>query len=159
VVQVIATTSSVASGNQNTVTPGDTASAVATSLPLSQQVSSEQVQQAIESRESNVNDLSVPVYVNNQLPKAEPENPIIIQTGQQTQLDIITVNGQIVQVQDTQGFRVSVGSVLTDGTFAAVNSGSVWRNHLVLGSRLRAELRGCRVVVLRAATPRCDQRR
>ena len=120
--QVIATTSSVASGNQNTVTPGDTASAVATSLPLSQQVSSEQVQQAIESRESNVNDLSVPVYVNNQLPKAEPENPIIIQTGQQTQLDIITVNGQIVQVQDTQGFRVSVGSVLTDGTFAAVNS-------------------------------------
>lgn len=54
-----------------------------------------------------MNDLSVPVYVNSELPKAEPENPIVIQTGEQSQLDIITVNEQIVQVQDTEasGFR------------------------------------------------------
>ena len=121
-VQANVTTSSVASSTQDTSLANDSASVVATSLPLSQQVSSDEVRKAIEARESNLNDLSVPVYVNSELPQAEPENPIVIQTGEQTQLDIITVNEQIVQVQDAQGFRVSVGSLRNDGTFAEVNS-------------------------------------
>lgn len=97
-------------------TTATTLVAPGTTLPLTQQVSTQQVQQAIADRQTNVQDLSLPVFVNKELPKPEPENPLVIQTSAETRLDIITVNQQVIQLQDAEGFRISVGA--TDETGA-----------------------------------------
>jgi hypothetical protein len=107
--------------------PVDTTPAVsATSLPLTQQVSTQQVQQAIAERPSNVQDLSLPIFVNSQLPNPVPENPLVIQTSSETRLDIITVNQQVIQLQDTEGFRLSVSATDESGDLTRVSpSGAI----------------------------------
>ena len=103
--------------------PATTAlAAPATTLPLTRQVTTQQIQQVIDERPSNVQDLSLPVYVNSALPNPEPENPLVIQTSGDKVLDIITVNEQVVQMQDTQGFRLSVSATDIDGNFTKVNA-------------------------------------
>ena len=67
-------------------------------------------------------DLSLPVYVNSALPNPEPENPLVIQTSGDKVLDIITVNEQVVQMQDTQGFRLSVSATDVDGNLTKVST-------------------------------------
>jgi len=95
---------------------------VATTLPLTQRVTSQQVQEAISARESNVLDLSLPVYVSNELPNPPAESPLVIQTGNENRLDIITVNEQVIQLQDTEGFRLSVSSTDRQGELSRVNT-------------------------------------
>jgi len=110
---------------KTTTATGDTpiaGASPATTLPMNQQVSSQQIQQAIAQTESNTQDLSVPVFVDSQLPEPEPENPLVIQTGAETRLDIITINQQAIQLQDTQGFRLTISSTDAKGELAKVNA-------------------------------------
>jgi hypothetical protein len=94
----------------------------ATTLPLTGQVSTQQVQQAIGDRVTNVQDLSLPVFVNGQLPSPVPENPLVIQTNSETRLDIITINEQVIQLQDTDGFRLSVSATDERGVLTRVST-------------------------------------
>jgi len=91
-------------------------------LPLVQEVSSQQVLQAVAQKESNVQDLSLPVFVNNELPKPAAENPLVIQTGAETRLDIVTINEQVIQLQDSEGFRISVSATDAEGELTKVNT-------------------------------------
>jgi len=98
----------------------------ATTLPLAQQVSTQEIQQAIAGLSSNVQDLSLPVFVNSQLPNPLPENPLVIQTTNESRLDIITVNQQVIQLQDTEGFRLSVSATTESGVLTPVSpSGAI----------------------------------
>ena len=99
------------------------ASVTATSLPLTREVTPSAVQEAIAGQPSNVQDFSLPIYVNNELPNPNPDSPLVIQTGSESQLDIITINQQVVQLQDSEGFRLSVSSTNADGQLTRVSSG------------------------------------
>jgi hypothetical protein len=102
--------------------PTTVAQAPATTLPLAQQVTSQEIQSAVASRESNVQDLSIPIYVDSQLPKAVPEDPLVIQTSNDRQLDVITINEQLIQLQDSTGFRLSVSATDGKGNLTQVNT-------------------------------------
>jgi hypothetical protein len=98
----------------------------ATSLPSLRPVSAEDVQEAISSNKTNTKDLSLPIYVNGVLPNPSPENPLVIQTSALTQLSIVVINEQLVQLQDSEGFSVSVSAIDSQGQLARVNaSGSI----------------------------------
>ncbi|MFZ9918988.1 MAG: beta strand repeat-containing protein [Ilumatobacteraceae bacterium] len=103
-------------------TPTTVNAGPATTLPLTQPVAPADVQGAIAGRDSNVQDFSVPVFVGGQLPKPEPLNPLVIQTDVAAELDIITINDQVVQLQDTEGFRLSVSATDDAGVLARVNT-------------------------------------
>ncbi|MFZ9913190.1 MAG: beta strand repeat-containing protein [Ilumatobacteraceae bacterium] len=103
-------------------TPTTVNAGPATTLPLTQPVAPVDVQGAIAGRDSNVQDFSVPVFVGGQLPKPEPLNPLVIQTDVAAELDIITINDQVVQLQDTEGFRLSVSATDDAGVLARVNT-------------------------------------
>ena len=122
-VQVIATTTTLASADQGpNATAAPAVTIVATTLPLTQQVSTQQVQQAISTKESNVQDLSLPIFVNRELPNPNAANPLVIQTSGETRLDIITVNQQVIQLQDTEGFRLSVSATDESGQLSQVSA-------------------------------------
>jgi hypothetical protein len=89
---------------------------------LTRQVTSREIQEVINSGKSNVQDLSLPVFVDSQLPNPEPSNPLVIQTDSAVRLDIITVNDQVVQLQDTEGFRLSVSATDSQGILSRVNT-------------------------------------
>jgi hypothetical protein len=46
----------------------------------------------------------------------------VIQTSDDRQLDVITINEQLVQLQDSTGFRLSVSATDSDGNLAQVNT-------------------------------------
>jgi len=96
--------------------------APSTTLPLTREVTSREIQEVIDSGKSNVQDLSFPVFVDSQLPNPEPSNPLVIQTDSAVRLDIITVNDQVVQLQDTEGFRLSVSATDSQGILSRVNT-------------------------------------
>lgn len=77
---------------------------------------------AIVDRKFNVQDFSLPIFVDSQLPNPEARNPLVIQTDSAVRLDIITVNEQVVQLQDTEGFRLSVSATNSKGELAMVNT-------------------------------------
>ena len=116
---VLATTTTVSAQGSN---KSAASSASVTTLPLTEQVSSDEVLKAVAQRQSNVLDLSVPIFVNSELPSPEPENPLIIQTGVERTLDIVTINEQVIQLQDSDGFRVSVSSTDSAGELTKVNT-------------------------------------
>jgi hypothetical protein len=116
VIEVVPVATTVASGNPSS------ASVTATSLPLTREVSPSAVQDAIAGQPSNVQDFSLPVFVNNELPNPQPESPLVIQTGEETRLDIITLNQQVVQLQNSEGFRLSVSSTNSNGQLTRVSS-------------------------------------
>lgn len=115
-IEVVPVATTVASGNPSS------ASVTATSLPLTREVSPSAVQDAIAGQPSNVQDFSLPVFVNNELPNPQPESPLVIQTGEETRLDIITLNQQVVQLQNSEGFRLSVSSTNSNGQLTRVSS-------------------------------------
>jgi len=78
--------------------------------------------QAIATKQQNVQDVSLPVFVKGELPKPVAENPLVIQTGSDIKLDIVTVNEQVIQLQDTQGFRLSVSATDETGAFTKVSA-------------------------------------
>lgn len=68
----------------------------------------------------------MPVFLNNSLPAPDPQTPLVIQTGVDTRLDVITINQQVVQLQDSQGFRLSVSAVDESGELTKVSrSGAI----------------------------------
>ena len=69
-----------------------------------------------------VSDLSQPVLIKDELPKAEPENPIVVQTGDETSWDVVTINRRVVQMRDNGNFRLSVTAVDDTGELTEVNT-------------------------------------
>ena len=56
---------------------------------------------------------------------------MVIQTGAANTLDIVTINEQVVQLQDADGFRVSVSSTDSAGELTKVNTnGAIVVQHL-----------------------------
>jgi len=73
---------------------------------------------AINEKGSNVQDLSLPVYLNNQLPEAKPNQPISIQSGQAEPVSVAVVNEQAVQLETDTGLSLSVTSLDENGEVA-----------------------------------------
>jgi hypothetical protein len=92
-----------------------------TTLPLSQPIAPADVQRYVQQQSQNVRDLSLPIYVSNQLPSPEPNSPLVIQTTN-TQLNIVTINDQVIQLQDGDGFRLSVSATDGGGDILPVNT-------------------------------------
>ena len=103
-----------------------------------------------------VSDLSQPVLVKDELPKAEPDNPIVVQTGEETSWDVITINRRVVQMRDNGNFRLSVTAVDDTGELTEVNTrGAIVLSHghyiTVSGDGYRP---GTEVVAWLFSTPR-----
>ncbi|MFM2114874.1 MAG: hypothetical protein RI908_615, partial [Actinomycetota bacterium] len=64
---------------------------------------------------NNVQDLSLPVFVNNRLPEAQPAQPVVIQSENNVTVQVVTVNNQVVTVADETGFRLAVAAVDESG--------------------------------------------
>ena len=105
-----------------TTTVGSPIVAPSTTLPLTRQVTSREIQEVLDSGKSNLQDLSLPVFVDSQLPNPEPSNPLVIQTDSAARLDIITINNQVIQMQDADGFRLSVSATNSKGELAMANT-------------------------------------
>lgn len=82
--------------------------------------------ESIKEQESNVQDLSLPVYLNNELPLAKPNQPISIQSGQPDPVSVAVVNEQAVQLETGTGLSLVVTSLEEDGTVAPLTpSGAI----------------------------------
>lgn len=82
--------------------------------------------ESIKEQESNVQDLSLPVYLNNELPLAKPNQPISIQSGQPDPVSVAVVNDQAVQLETDTGLSLVVTSLEGDGTVAPLTpSGAI----------------------------------
>jgi hypothetical protein len=95
--------------------------ASSTTLPLSRPIAPTEVERYLQLQTQNLRDLSLPIYVNNQLPLASPDSPLVIQTVQ-AQLNIVTINDQVIQLQDGDGFRLSVSATNGGGEVLPVNT-------------------------------------
>ena len=74
--------------------------------------------------------LSQPVLADNQLPKAEPNNPIVIQTDPNTTWEVITINNRVVQMRDNANFRLTVTAMTATGEMSQVNTrGTITLTH------------------------------
>ena len=74
--------------------------------------------------------LSQPVLADNQLPKAEPNNPIVIQTDPKTTWEVITINNRVVQMRDNANFRLTVTAMTATGEMSQVNTrGTITLTH------------------------------
>jgi len=87
---------------------------VSTVKPLPQS----EVESAIGKSSSNVWDLSLPVYVDNVLPKATPTQPVAIQSGAPSPVDVAVINEQAVQLEMGDGFTVRVTALDGQGNVA-----------------------------------------
>jgi uncharacterized repeat protein (TIGR02543 family) len=77
-----------------------------------------------------VGDLSQPVLADNQLPKADPQMPLVIQTDPNTAWDVITINQRVVQMRDQRNFRLSVSAQTETGEMSEVNArGAITLTH------------------------------
>ena len=92
-----------------------------TTLPLTQPIAPADVQRYVQQQSQNVRDLSLPIYVSNQLPSPEANSPLVIQTVN-AQLNIVTINEQVIQLQDGDGFRLSVSATDGGGNMLPVNT-------------------------------------
>jgi hypothetical protein len=83
---------------------------------------------------NNVQDLSLPVFVNNQLPEPDPAQPVVIQTENDVTVQVVTVNNQVVTVADETGYRLAVAAVDESGAPMPVSADGaliVRRNHFI----------------------------
>lgn len=83
---------------------------------------------------NNVQDLSLPVFVNNQLPEPAPAEPLVIQTQSEVTVQVVTVNEQVVTVSDETGYRLAVAAVDETGTPMSVSADGallVRRDHFI----------------------------
>jgi hypothetical protein len=60
---------------------------------------------------ANIQDLSLPIYVNSKLPEPEATSPLMIQTQNEVSVQVVTLNNQVVTVSDETGFRFAVAAV------------------------------------------------
>ena len=106
------------------------------------EISDAQVQATVATLPANVRDLSLPVFVNNELPDPQAAAPLMIQTQAEVTVQVVTVNEQVVTVSDETGFRFAVAAVDEAGEpmrIAADGALIVRRDHWisVVGSGLR----------------------
>lgn len=83
---------------------------------------------------NNVQDLSLPIFVNNQLPEPDPAQPVVIQTENDVTVQVVTVNNQVVTVADETGYRLAVAVVDESGAPMAISADGaliVRRNHFI----------------------------
>lgn len=83
---------------------------------------------------NNVQDLSLPVFVNSQLPEPAPAEPLVIQTQSEVTVQVVTVNEQVVTVSDETGYRLAVAAIDETGTPMSVTADGallVRRNHFI----------------------------
>ena len=89
---------------------------------------------AVATTPNNVQDLSLPVFVNNQLPEPDPAQPVVIQTENDVTVQVVTVNNQVVTVADETGYRLAVAAVDESGAPMPVSADGaliVRRNHFI----------------------------
>ena len=110
-----------------------------TSLPLAttttvRVVSDSEAAAVVATTPNNVQDLSLPVFVNNQLPEPAPAEPLVIQTQSEVTVQVVTVNEQVVTVSDETGYRLAVAAVDETGTPMSVSADGallVRRDHFI----------------------------
>ncbi|MFM8507117.1 MAG: hypothetical protein ACKOBR_05445, partial [Actinomycetota bacterium] len=105
-----------------------------TALPTVREISDAQVQATVATLPANVRDLSLPVFVNNQLPEPQAAAPLMIQTQAEVTVQVVTVNEQVVTVSDETGFRFAIAAVDDAGEpirIAADGALSVRRDHWI----------------------------
>jgi len=93
-----------------------------------------QIASVVATLPNNVQDLSLPVFVNNQLPEPAPASPMVIQTQNQVSVQVVTVNDQVVTVSDETGYRMAVAAVDETGVpmpVAADGALIVRRDHFI----------------------------
>jgi hypothetical protein len=126
---VIPTASTVQ--NSSTTVRVDVAAASTTTVRV---VSDREASAAVASTPNNVQDLSLPVFVNSQLPTPAPAEPMVIQTQSDVTVQVVTINEQVVTVSDETGYRMAVAAVDETGTpmtVAADGSLLVRRDHWI----------------------------
>lgn len=106
----VSTSTSVSPGQSTTTT-----SSPATSSSPIRALQEREIIESINSNDQNVWNLSLPVYVNNQLPEATPSIPIAIQSGSASAVDVAIINEQAVQLGMEDGFSVRVTALDDDG--------------------------------------------
>jgi hypothetical protein len=97
-------------------------------------VSDSEASAAVATIPNNVQDLSLPVFVNSQLPEPAPAEPLVIQTQSEVTVQVVTVNEQVVTVSDETGYRLAVAAIDETGTPMSVTADGallVRRNHFI----------------------------
>ena len=74
-------------------------------------ISDAQVRAVVATQPSNIQDLSLPIYLNSQLPNPDTASPMMIQTQDEVSVQVVTLNNQVVTVSDETGFRFAVAAV------------------------------------------------
>ncbi len=95
---------------------------VSTTLPMVRDVSPQEVVDAISVKASNIADLSVPMYIDNKLPQPAPDSPIVFQSALVGGVQVVTIQDQVVQMQDNAGVTMSISAVDDAGEIVAVNT-------------------------------------
>ena len=120
---VASTTSSMP--RTSTTTPSTTTTAmsrVTTSTvyqpPPVQRLQDGEIASSISARAENIWNLSLPIYVNNELPVATPELPIAFQSSNPFPVDVAVINNQAVQFETGDGFTIRVTALDENGNVA-----------------------------------------
>jgi len=86
-----------------------------TVMPVVRDVTEAEIRAVVATTPANISDLSLPVFVNNELPRPDSAAPMIIQTENEVTVQVVTVNEQVVTVSDETGFRLAVAAVDESG--------------------------------------------
>lgn len=79
------------------------------------EVTEAEIRAVVATTPANISDLSLPVFVNNELPRPDAAAPMMIQTENEVTVQVVTVNEQVVTVSDETGFRLAVAAVDESG--------------------------------------------
>jgi len=93
-----------------------------------------EVEVTVATLSANVGDLSLPVFVNSELPEPQAAAPLMIQTQADVTVQVVTVNQQVVTVSDETGFQFAVATVDKSGEpvrVAADGALNVRRDHWI----------------------------
>jgi hypothetical protein len=117
---------------------------LATPTTIVRVLSDDEVRATVATTPNNIDDLSLPVFVNNELPKPEAQAPLVIQTENDVTVQVVTINDAVVTVSDESGFRLAVAAVDEAGEPVKVSADGalvVTRRELfsIVGSGLRPD--------------------
>lgn len=82
---------------------------------MTRSVEPDEVFRAIRNQNSNLLDLSIPVFVDSELPRPNSGMPLVIQTGVASDLGLIASSSLVAEFEDSQGFRLSVSTSKQEG--------------------------------------------
>jgi predicted RNA-binding protein with TRAM domain len=130
-------TTITASSAQNTTT---TLGLNTSQLPVVRELTQQQLLQEIGKSAQNVQDLSLPVYVSGELPNPSASEPISIQSGEPSPVNVAVINEQAVQLESADGFAVRVNALDSQGEIQPLRSdGAI---EAVSGNRISVNGRG-----------------